>query len=299
MERPLRILVYGLSKKGKSHFVFTSTEIGPLYWIDTEGGSDFYDPDEGYGFKVLRSTDPKQAVQAVEAASAAVNGNVRPVVAIDSFSSIWFNQQEVAEQLTRQWSRGRGGDRASFRAWGPAKKPLKKLYDLMMTTRCHVIVAARAKEKYEVSDGGEPVAKGLVPDVERNLAYAVDLIAELDVNELPKGEQPAPDDYTALVVGSRSSAIPIGTLLYDPKLCFFLPATSEGAVPEGVVDTVGEQVHKALVAPSTWSELKAILEGRNWDIDQAKGLLRQQFGTFNPGKVTDYWEYLMAYQGQV
>jgi hypothetical protein len=291
--------VYGLSKRGKSHFVFTSAGVGPLYWIDTESGSDYYDSSEGHGFKVLRSTDPRQAIQAVEAASAAVNGDVRPVVAIDSFSSIWFSQQEVAEQLTRQWSKGRGGNRASFRAWGPAKKPLKKLYDLMMTTRCHVIVTARAKERYEVSDAGEPVAKGLVPDVERNLAYAVDLIAKLDVNELPEGEQPSPDDYTALVVGSRSSAIPIGTLFRDPKLCLFLPATSEGEVPESVVDTVDEQVHKALTAPSTWSELKSILEGGNWDIDKAKRLLRQQFGSFNPVKVTDYWEYLMAYQGQV
>ena len=56
---------------------------------------------------------PAQAIAAIEAASAAVKDGNRPVVAIDSFSSVWFNQQEVAEELTKQWSRGRGADRAS------------------------------------------------------------------------------------------------------------------------------------------------------------------------------------------
>ena len=296
-ERPLRILVYGLPKRGKSHFVFTSAGVGPLYWIDTEGGSDYYDSAAEHGFRVLRSTDPRHAIQAVEAASASVNGGVRPVVAMDSFSSVWFNQQEVAEELTRQWSKGRGGDRASFRAWGPAKKPLKQLYNLMMTTRCHVVITARAKEKYEVSQDGEPVAKGIVPDVERNLAYAVDLIVELDVVNAEKGKPPKAEDYTALVVGSRSPAIPIGTLLHDPKLSDLLPAaTAEGEAPERIVDTVEQQVHRALVAPSTWPELKVILEGKSWDIEKAKELLRQKFGPFNAAKVVEYWEYLMAHQ---
>ena len=102
-ERPLRILVYGPTKRGKSHFVFTGTAVGPLYWIDTEQGSGFYDDAAGHGFKVLHSMDPNHAIQAIEAASAAVNGGVRPVVAVDSFSSVWFGQQEVAEALTSQF----------------------------------------------------------------------------------------------------------------------------------------------------------------------------------------------------
>jgi hypothetical protein len=290
-ERPLRILVYGLPKHGKSHFVFTATEVGPLYWIDTEGGSGYYDPTAGYGFRVLRSTDPAQAIAAVEAASAATNGE-RPVVAVDSFSSVWFNQQEVAEQLTKQWSRGRGGDRASFRAWGPAKKPLKKLYNLLMTTRCHVVITARAKEKYEVSASGEPKSVGLVPDVERNLAYAVDLIVEMSVADTAKGKPPKPEGYTALVVGSRSPAIPIGTLFRDPKLSDFLPAAMSGEIPEGVRDSVDAQVHSALTAPSTWAELQKILEGKGVDVEEAKERLRQEFGPFNPARVEEYWEFL-------
>jgi len=291
-ERPLRILVYGLPKRGKSHFVATGAEVGPLYWIDTEGGSDYYNSDEDHGFRVLRSTDPAQAIKAIEAASASVNGDGRPVVALDSFSSIWFNQQDVAEKLTQQWSRGRGGDRASFRAWGPAKKPLKKLYDLMMKTRCHVVITARGKEKYEVGKSGEPVAMGTVPDVERNLAYACDLIVEMDVVNAAKGKPPKAEDYTALVVGSRSPSIPIGTLFHNPSLSLFMPASAEGEAPAGVANTVDEQVRDALVAPATWAELKAILEGKGWVIDTAKARLQEKFGKFNAAKIDEYWEFL-------
>jgi hypothetical protein len=116
------------------------------------------------------------------------------------------------------------------------------------------------------------------------------------VEELPKGKQPSPDDYTALAVGSRSPAIQIGTLFQNPSLGLFLPATAEGEAPENVVSTVDAQVHNALVTPSTWSELRTILEGKNWDIDKAKKL--QKFGAFNAAQVMDYWEYLMVYQEQ-
>jgi hypothetical protein len=84
------------------------------------------------------------------------------------------------------------------------------------------------------------------------LAYAVDLVVELGVDDPGKGKPPQPADYTALVVGSRSSAIPIGTLFHDPKLSDFLPAAvTEGAAPKEIADAVGEQVQRALVAATT------------------------------------------------
>jgi len=55
------------------------------------------------------------------------------------------------------------------------------------------------------------------------LAYAVDLVVELGVDDPRKGKPPQPADYTALVVGSRSSAIPIGTLFHNPKLAASSP----------------------------------------------------------------------------
>lgn len=293
-ERPVCILIYGLTKRGKSHFVFTATEVGPLYWQDTEGGSDYYDASQGYGFRVLKDRDPIKAIQGVEMASDLVNGD-RPILALDSFSSTWFGQQEVAEELTARWSRGKSKDRASFRAWGPAKKPLKKLYEAMHSSRCHIIFTARAKIKYSVSDKGEPTAVGLVPDIERNLAYAVDLVVEMGLDEPEKGKPPKPDDFFALVVGSRSQAIPIGTEFRNPKFSDFLPAAREGEAPTKIGSSVKTQVEKALRAPQSWDDLKKLLAEKNMDTEQAKKLLREKFGPFDTAMLEEYWEFLKTH----
>ena len=296
VERPLRLLVYGLPKTGKSHLVASGAEVGPLYWMDTEGGSDFYDPAEGHGFRVLRSTDPNLALEAIEAANQAIGNNghgPRPVISLDSFSSIWFAQQEVAEQLTKQWSRGRRSDRASFRAWGPAKAPLKRLYNALMTTRCHVIFTARGKVKYEVAGNGEPSEVGLVPDVERNLPYAVDLVVETGVGDVPRGKQPKPSDFLATVMGGRSSALPIGTEFKDPTLQDFLSAASlEGVVPEAMKDSVDGQVQQALTTPQSWKALQGKLNAAGIDVEKVKAELHEQFGKFSTRKLDEYWIHL-------
>jgi len=289
-ERPLRILVYGLPKTGKSHLVATATEVGPLFWQDTEGGSDYYDAGHGYGFRVLRDRDPMKTVQAVELASP--TGGVHPVIAVDSFSSTWFGQQEVAEELTTRWSRGKTNGRASFRAWGPAKKPLKKLYDVMHSSQCHIIITARAKNKYEVGPGGEPKEVGLVPDVERNLAYAVDLVVEVGIDELKKGVSPKPENFHALVVGSRSANIPIGRVFQNPKFSDFLPAVLKGKAPEKVGDSVADQVQTALDTPQSWPNLERKLKALGWSSERAKELLVARFGPFDAAMLEEYWVYL-------
>jgi len=292
-ERTLKVLVYGPTKTGKSHFVHTATEAGPVLWQDTEHGSDFYDPDENHGFRVLYSKDPEKAIAAVkEGDTIATNGN-RPVVALDSFSSTWFMQQEVAEELTAKWSRGKDKGRASFRAWGPAKKPLKKFYDAIMLSKCHVILTARAKMKYEVSGGGEPKEVGLAPDVERNILYAVDIILETGIDELPKGQAPTSENFYALVVGSRNPALPIGTELRDPKFLDLMGAAKEGDTLKEIEETTGEQVAAATI--QTWEQLGAWIKTQGRDAEEAKAILREKHGKVKADDIPDYYITLKAH----
>lgn len=291
-ERPLRVLVYGLSKQGKSHFVFTATEVGPLYWIDSERGSDFYPPENGYGFQVAYTSDPEFVIKTLQQASReAANGDgLRPIVAIDSMSSIWFQQQEVAEQL-------RTSGYGNFRAWGPAKKPLKKLYDLMMKTSCHVIITARAKEDYEVDSKGTPKLQGLKPDVERNLAFAVDHLLLLYTNEEKDGKLEA-EDYYGRVMGTRSpeeageSHVPMGRVFKNPRFSDLLVAHLKGAPPTGIEDTAGAQVQRQLRAPKTYRDLVARMSGFGWSKEEVSDRLKEQFGAFDQTMLPEYWEYL-------
>jgi hypothetical protein len=301
-ERPIRLLVYGFSKQGKSHLVFSSTEVGPLFWIDTERGSDFYPSDRGHGFRVRYDKDPKIALEAIEAAhELAMEGGPRPIVAIDSFSSVWFEQQEVAEHLTEEWGKGR--DRAVFRAWGPAKKPLKRLYEMCHYALCHIIITARAKEEYKLNKKGEPEVVGIKPDIERNLPYAVDFIAELSVN--PESAAPKPTDFIAKVVGTRTPpelgdrAISIGTIFRNPRFSDFIKAEMEGSLPEEIGTGVERQVDLALTAPKSWSEMVNRLKPSGYTEETIAAKLKEHFGSFDRERLDDYWEFMKEQDGRV
>ena len=293
-ERTLKVLVYGPTKTGKSHFVHTATEVGHVLWQDTEHGSDFYDADLNHGFRVLYSKDPEKAIAAVEEGDTIATNDDRPIMALDSFSSTWFMQQEVAEELTKKWS-GKDKRRASFRAWGPAKKPLKRLYDAIMVSKCHVIITARAKMKYEVSAAGEPKEVGLVPDIERNLVFAVDIILEMGIDELPKGKAPKPENFYALVVGSRNPALPIGTELRNPKFADLLSAAKEGETPSQIEETIGEQVIAADAETWRWEQLGDWIKAQGHDPEEAKAIIKKIHGKVNLKDVPKYRKTLEAH----
>jgi len=237
--KTLKVLVWGPPKSGKSHFCATAADVGPLLWMDTEHGSDYYDSSKGLGFKVAYSADPEVAIRAIQYANQEKGD--RPVVAIDSFSSLWFAQQEVAEEITKK-SGGRSG--ASFRAWGPAKKPLKRLYNEIMLSKCHTVLTARAKTKYTVSSSGAPTEAGLEADVEKGLPFAVDIILEMKTDG---------NKYIAVVDGSRSSALTRGQVLENPSFKDLLVAVQPGDAPTQVEDTVDLQA--ALGACESYSDL--------------------------------------------
>lgn len=297
-ERPLRMLVYGESKTGKSHLVHTSVEVGPLFWQDSEGGADLYPAEYGHGFRVLSSKDPWKTIEAIDLANQMFQeGGPRPIVAIDSMSSVWYQQREVAEGMAS------GKGRIPFHVWGRAKRPLVKLYDMMHTTRCHVLITARAKMGYEVSNSGEPVETGLRPDVEKGLPYAMDLIVLTSVRDV-SGEDLKPGDFVATVMGTRSPSvdgsvpeIPIGRTFYDPKLSDFLDAMVKGAEPKTIEDTTQEQVLAGLAGnqvPTNWADFKAWLEhNTEWEMEAAKAALKKSFGdNLNSNRLEDYYDFL-------
>jgi len=298
--RALRILAYGPTKSGKSHLIFSATEVGPLFWQDTERGSDFYPPDHGHGFRVLFSKDPMKTIEAIAAANEMVKNGAkfRPIVAVDSASSIWFQQQEVAEELSDKMTKGRSKDRTVFRAWGPAKKPLKKLYEMLHTAQCDVIFTARGKPGYKVVNN-EPIETGLKPDIERNLPFSVDLILEMGVRDT-KGAPPKAKDFFAKVTGTRSPSIDgneppihIGRIFYNPKFSDLLEAALEGNKPTEVEETVKAQADGMAGSPTTWNDLvKRLPDG--WTEERAKQELAEVFGKGETSNMGLYWVYIQG-----
>lgn len=283
----LRVLVYGPPKTGKTHFVHSAVEVGPLYVFDTEKGFDFYTGE----FLVAETDDPRKILAAIQAAKKGTEGI--PIIAVDSATSVWEAQKEVADQLTARWKRVGDVDRATFRAWAPAKKPLKDLYRAMHTAQCHIIFSARAKRLFDVAPGGEPVERGLGPDVESNLEYAVDLVLLAGVNPVPR---PKASDYWVRVVGGRSR-LEIGTVIPDPTFAQVLAAAVpssclSGEPPATIESSVADQVAEGEADFQTWGEMEAAINNAGWNIDEVKALLRDNFGPFKLSKMAEYWLFL-------
>lgn len=296
----LRILIYGLPKQGKTHFATTATEVGPLYVFDTEKGFDFYDKDAGHGFKTAETDDPRKILTAVQSAKVGKDGTI-PIICVDSSTSVWEAQKEVAEQLTAKWKNVSDPDRAVFRAWAPAKKPLKSLYRTMHQAQCHIIFTARAKKEYEVSAGGEPTFKGLVPDVESNLEYAVDLVLLAGMDEVAQGKPPKPTNFWVKVMGGRSK-VQIGTIVRDPTFQKVLElAVPEkllsGKPPTEVEDSSGDQVEEEEGNFQTWKEMQLAIEQKGWSVEEVKAELGKEFGKFNPARMSEYWKWLKSKHG--
>jgi hypothetical protein len=299
VKRPVRVLVYGASKAGKSHYVASAADDGPLYWIDSESGSDFYDATRGHGFRVKKTSDVDFIIRAIRAADseARKSDGLTPIVAIDSFSSTWFDQKEVAEAVTASRSKSRDpskAGRASFQAWGTAKRPLQALYDAIQSTVCHVIITARAKEDYLVDESGAPREKlGLVPDMEKNLPYAMDLVLEV---------RHTPDGFDAIVRGTRTPTeagwgrgrpLPIGTRFTNPKFADLLAAIVDGdEAPQRVANAISRQIENAErnpEIPATFAELWTWCRMNKLNVEDAKTWLREHFDRQDPTMIYEYY----------
>ena len=243
--RGAKVACYGTEGTGKTELVMSARSVGRVLVLDTEGRTQYY-KQAGYGFEAMYSKSADDAIKLLEYAEELHAAGEKVVFAIDSFSSLWFEQQEVAERVGATRSGG-----AKFSSWAVAKRPLKKLYAKLFSTPVDVIITMRAKPRYDQKKGGEVVDYGYnVPDTERGFGYAVDLIIEMQRKPLPPGQELSPEDFRAVVVkssGERDNAIPIGTVIKDPTFDKLLDLRLEGEAggmefDEDVLLQVGQAV---------------------------------------------------------
>jgi len=252
-ERGAKLGVYGVYGTGKTELIMSATRLAHLLLVDAEGRSQYYDPEENHGFEVVYSKNVKDALDLLAYAEELHRKGERVVFAIDGFSSMWFEQQEVAERIGST-----SAGTAKYQSWGAAKKPLKKLYAQLYETPVDCMVTMRSKPKYEQETSGKVKDLGYnAPDTERGINYAVDLVVELHKDELPPGTPLKPDNFWAVVVKTsgpkQGNPLPIGTKIKDPSfeklVALRLSGNGGGRIAGAEIDT---QV--ALAAISTWKQ---------------------------------------------
>lgn len=171
----LKMGIYGPTGSGKT---FTSLLIAEgladvsgkrVAFIDTEHGTDFYrkeiseraiHPAE-FDFDCVDTKSLGQAVSELEGLDSVAHG----VVVIDSITHLW----EAAIE-------GHSGPTTSagtipFHAWGAIKRPYKRLIQLLLNGKFHVIIVGRQKNIFGEDETGETKLQGVTMKAEGETPY--------------------------------------------------------------------------------------------------------------------------------
>lgn len=250
--RKLKVLIYGAPKMGKTWFSIHAP--APLV-IDTESSTDAYRgrPDMP-PFSVAKSAQPSEIIPVLEQLQGAGyikagKQTLKPeTIVIDSFSVLWQVRQEAGQKLaeTRAKRAGKSPDEAkvAFGDWSVIKKPINRLYNLLINMPVHVIITAREKDLYD-EDTNQPKKIGHAPDIERNAPYVFDLVLRLVIENGAR---------VGIVEGSRFAEFPPGTRVVNPSWQTFAHlARGEGA-PSSLPDVDGAAEAEARTdeQPAAW-----------------------------------------------
>ncbi len=176
IKKKLKILIYGDSGSGKTHFALTFPNCAV---IDTEGSTELFE--DRFDFDVLRTADYRTIMQALNQIE---DGGKYETVVIDPITIIWQVLTEAGQMMAeRRAARyNKPADDASMtpRDWGILKRRMNAVYHKLSNMPCNVIVCARLKDLVE-KRGSDFIKTGEKPDGEKNIKYIFDIIIKLEM----------------------------------------------------------------------------------------------------------------------
>ncbi len=284
-ERGAKIGAYGEPGTGKTELIMSVTKYAHLLLMDCEGRSQYYDPDEGLGFEVMYSKSINDAIDLLRYAESLHAQGKKVVFAIDGWSAIWMEQQEVAERIGAT-----SGGNAKYSSWAGAKKPLKAFYALMYATPVDCIISMQSKPAYS-DDVTRPDKLGYnIAITERGLHYAVDLVVEMNKDDLDPGTPLAGENFWAVVTKTsgpkEDHPLPIGTAVRDPSFAKLLGLRLGGTGRLDINGDVDAQVLQALTA--TLDDLKELIAEAGLDEVETFAHLKEKFGGYSSKNIPDY-----------
>lgn len=187
-KKALKMLIYGDSGVGKTHFSLHATP-GKTLVYDEEGGTDLYEGFVDFDFwvddKGMKTRSYKELLNAIEYL-ASPNGKAYETFVIDPISILWSYLQEERQEYKEDHSKRKDSktnetDLESFttRDWNIIKKMYNTVINSLLNLPQNVIINAREKE-VSVMVNGEPKKTGEYTfDGEKNTKYAVDYTVRL------------------------------------------------------------------------------------------------------------------------
>lgn len=190
----------------------------PVYFLDTEKGSDWLTPDF-QGANIALATAKTRAFSDLLTAvpEAQHNGSV---LIIDSISHFWKElcetyQTKKAEQF------GRSTYRLQFQDWGYLKSEWAKFTDMFVNSPLHIILAGRAGYEYDYfeEDGKKELEKtGIKMKAEGEMGYEPDLLVHMERRQEIEGSSVVKTWRDASILKDRSTLLDGKTFKFESYL---------------------------------------------------------------------------------
>lgn len=253
-KKPLKILLFGDSGVGKTHFALQATPSHTLIF-DAESGADMFEGQEGFDFDYwvddegLKTASIKELKKAIEYLSTEEGRKQYKTFIIDPISDIWDNIQaqrldykdakliENAQKYKKEIdldSRNET-DLENFnqRDWGDMKRVYKNMMLKLKNLPQNVILIAREKEISETKADGSIVRTGeYTYEAEKNTKYAVDFSVRLVFDEKTGRRY-------ASISKTRNTNMKKGEKINNPTFAIFdkvVNSMSEGLDVDGMND---------------------------------------------------------------
>lgn len=231
-KKALKLLVYGDSGVGKTHFSLQSTP-GKILIFDAESGSDLFEGRENFKFDYWTNEDGQKTASIKELNKAIDYLETKEGIKnyetfiVDPISDIWENLQlqrsDYKDQLLKNKGLGNKVEERNEAAlesfnqkdWGDIKKKYKQMMLRLKNLSQNVILIAREKELTETKPNGDIIKLGeYIPDCEKNTKYAVDFVVRLTYND-------ATNERKAIINKSRGEGLEKGTIFNNPTFEIF------------------------------------------------------------------------------
>lgn len=235
-KKPLKILLFGDSGVGKTHFALQATP-GKTLIFDAESGADLFEGREGFEFDYwtddegLKTASIKELNKAIEYLESQEGRKNYETFVIDPISDIWDNIQaqrleykdEKAIEKAKRYNKEVNLDDRNEteieafnqKDWADMKRVYKNMMLKLKNLPQNVILIAREKEISETKPDGSIVRTGEYTfEAEKNTKYAVDFTVRLVFDEKTKKRY-------AIIVKTRSDAYDKGDIIENPTFALF------------------------------------------------------------------------------
>jgi hypothetical protein len=234
--KPLKILLFGDSGCGKTHFALQSTP-GKTLIFDAESGADLFEGRKGFDFDYwtdddgLKTASIRELNKAIDFMETPDGRKTYETFIVDPISDIWDNIQaqrleykdEKAIERAKKYNKQldlddkNETDLESFnqKDWGDMKRIYKNMMLRLKNLPQNVILIAREKEISETKPDGSIVRTGeYTYEAEKNTKYAVDFNVRLVYDEKTKKRY-------AIVHKTRSDEFEKGQRFDTPTFTMF------------------------------------------------------------------------------